>query len=436
VATPLVGNRALIVRSGSMEPTISVGDLVVVRQLAESLVEQRYKVGDVIAYSMPGRDGVIVTHRIIDLKETAESVTYQTRGDANNSTDEYTLVTGDIIGREVFTIPYIGKLFALAKTRAGFFAFVVLPALVVILSESRIIIRELKRQAHKIIVIPTLARTSFKTRSTPLQSRLFVDSVSRPLLILVASLMLVTQSSWALLTDTATSSNNTFAAAAMFGTPTPTPTEVPIPTPTATPTETPTSTPTPSPVVANHIVISEVQIIGANANQDFIELYNPTDAPVSLTGWRLRKRSASGDEDSIVQTALNGKTIPAHGYFLWANSQSGYATSISADVSTTVNIIENNSIALFNGTTLIDKVGWGNLTDSTPFSEGTLISQTIGNNESYERKASSSSSTATMAPGGSEEVKGNGFDSDNNSADFILRSTSQPQNSLSTPESP
>src|SRR5687767_3966688 len=79
--------------------------------------------------------------------------------------------------------------------------------------------------------------------------------------------------------DTANSTTNTFAAAAVF----------------------PTATPTPIPVgIATHLVISEVQITGGSgdADHDFIELYNPTNSAIDLNGHRLVKRTGNSGTDS------------------------------------------------------------------------------------------------------------------------------------------
>ena len=206
------------------------------------------------------------------------------------------------------------------------------------------------------------------------------------------------------LSDSAASSGNTFTASAEF------------------------------PPTTNHPVISEIQINGATALQDFIELYNPTSSSIPIAGWKLRKRISSGSEDSVAVIGT-GKSIPAHGFFLWANSESGFSTSIGADEATTQNISENNRAALLMpDDTLVDQVAWGNGTDQ--FVEGTPIDNGSDQNKSMERKAYSSSTITSMTTGGTHETKGNGFDSDNNSTDFILRPTSQPQNSLSPTETP
>ena len=44
---------------------------------------------------------------------------------------------------------------------------------------------------------------------------------------------------------------------------------------------------------AAHIVISEVQVGGTNANDEFVELYNPTSVTIDLSGFRLVRKNAT-----------------------------------------------------------------------------------------------------------------------------------------------
>ncbi len=236
----------------------------------------------------------------------------------------------------------------------------------------------------------------------------------------------------AFFSDSGQSTTNTFQAAAQFPTATPTP----------SPTNSPTTTPIPTPSnIANHVVISEVQIKGSGshaADQDFIELYNPTSSSFDLNGHRLVKRDSNDSSDQDIKVWEESTVIPAHGFYLWANSEHSFASSIGANASTNKNIASNNSIALRNGPkntgTIIDALSWSNNTNA--LQEGTSFSPTPQDNQSMERKALSTSTASSMSIGGSDEFKGNGYDTNNNATDFVLRESAKPQNTSSSTETP
>src|SRR5205085_9882515 len=71
-----------VVLSGSMEPAIRTGSVIV----AVATPQDRLKVGDVITYVRAG-DQENVTHRIVDIKSTAEGPSFVTKGDANGAPD-------------------------------------------------------------------------------------------------------------------------------------------------------------------------------------------------------------------------------------------------------------------------------------------------------------------------------------------------------------
>jgi signal peptidase I len=394
VSLPVFGNHALIVRSASMQPTIPVGGIIVVSPQQHilapqpALVAPKYAVGDIIAFRNETNQKLITTHRIVGAEVKDGKVFYQTKGDANNAPDNNLVAEENIIGKEWLSAPFIGRLFAFTKTNIGFPLLVIFPALLVIIFESINIFKEFKKQKE-------ISQNQFPSG---------INLAGLKVLVPVVISVLVIQSSFAFFSDTAQSTNNTFVAG-QFG-----------------------------PPVADHIVISEVQIHGANANQDFVELYNPMSSSVGLSGWKLRKRTSNGTESSLVVIG-NGKSIPSHGFFLWANDQGGYSTSVGADESNSNNISENNSVALLTPTdVLVDQVAWGNGTNQ--FVEGTAYPNSPATSQSIERKAYSTSTQASMITGGSDEFKGDGFDSNNNSTDFILRSISQPQNTSSPIEIP
>lgn len=99
------GFGAAVVLSGSMEPALSVGDLIFV------VAQDNYAVGDIVVY----RDGSSsVTHRIVAMD--GDSVT--TQGDANNIQDDAIALT-QIKGKVAFSLPLVGYLVNIIKTPLG-----------------------------------------------------------------------------------------------------------------------------------------------------------------------------------------------------------------------------------------------------------------------------------------------------------------------------
>lgn len=182
---------------------------------------------------------------------------------------------------------------------------------------------------------------------------------------------------------------------------------------------------------AQHIVISEIGIEGTG---DFIELYNPTDVDIALGDYKLVKRTSTGSSDSSVVSLYASDLIPAHGFFLWCRND--ISDTLNCDRHTGGSLSNDNSIGLkikIDGTEqLVDAVTIGDV--AYPLGEGTAISMDTlpEGTASIERKACTNSTTESM---GSEDVsRGNAWDTDNNSNDFVSRNVSEPQNTTSQSE--
>lgn len=231
-------------------------------------------------------------------------------------------------------------------------------------------------------------------------------------------------------TPTPTASPTESPTSSPTGSPSPSPTETA--SPTATPTDSPTATPTATP--APKVVISEVQIAGTTATDEFVELYNPNESSVDLEGWRMTRKTDTGTESNLVSSFPEGTMITARGYYLISSPD--YDGSPSADTTysaTTNSIAADNTVLLYQdaGDTLIDKVGMGAAVDSE-----TSTTTVPAADSSVERKANATSTSETMGSGGADETAGNGHDTDNNTNDFVSRTSSQPQNSGSSTEPP
>ncbi|MBO5323636.1 MAG: signal peptidase I [Oscillospiraceae bacterium] len=105
VGVRLVGLQPYVVLSGSMEPTYHVGSLVYVQKVDY----RELKVGDPITYMLD--QDTVVTHRIIEVlvdEEDPNTLRYFTQGDANDIPDGTSVHYKNIIGKPVFSIPYLG----------------------------------------------------------------------------------------------------------------------------------------------------------------------------------------------------------------------------------------------------------------------------------------------------------------------------------------
>ncbi|MFJ6131729.1 signal peptidase I [Janibacter terrae] len=99
----LFGASSHVIRSGSMEPSISVGDVVVAREVA---AEDRIAVGRVYVFEDPARSADrLMVHRVVAREDGGD---YTTAGDANEVTDVEPLPRGEIRARAVLLVPWIG----------------------------------------------------------------------------------------------------------------------------------------------------------------------------------------------------------------------------------------------------------------------------------------------------------------------------------------
>lgn len=119
-----------VVLSGSMEPSIGVGDVVIVDEVEPATIEE----GDVITYHRDGAEKP-TTHRVVEITQQDGERAFVTQGDNNDQPDASPVPAGALIGEVSITIPYIGYVIEFVNTPTGFIGLVVIPLLLLLISE-------------------------------------------------------------------------------------------------------------------------------------------------------------------------------------------------------------------------------------------------------------------------------------------------------------
>ncbi|MDA1061261.1 MAG: signal peptidase I [bacterium] len=122
----ITGYKVLMVQSGSMEPTIMTGDVIVVKK------SQEYSVGDVISFT--DDHSRKVTHRIASVSPDLVRG-FVTKGDANRTEDNAVVPLISIIGKVIYTIPGLGYFIVFAKKPIGIVILIIVPCVLILLDE-------------------------------------------------------------------------------------------------------------------------------------------------------------------------------------------------------------------------------------------------------------------------------------------------------------
>jgi signal peptidase I len=119
------GFKSFTVMSGSMEPAIGTGAVVVERPIAP----REARVGDVVTFKDPEGGDRLITHRVKSVRVNGDTARFVTAGDANNTVERWSVPAEGSIGRVAYDVPRVGYLMAYAGGRHGRLLLIVLPVL-------------------------------------------------------------------------------------------------------------------------------------------------------------------------------------------------------------------------------------------------------------------------------------------------------------------
>ena len=123
----ITGYTPLVVKSDSMSPTFSAGDLIFIKKCDTSTLKE----GDIICFhTIINNEYALNTHRIQKIDTVGDARSYTTLGDNNNGiTDTHIISDGDIVGKYVGHLKNAGKVMDFLSSSIGFLVVIVLPML-------------------------------------------------------------------------------------------------------------------------------------------------------------------------------------------------------------------------------------------------------------------------------------------------------------------
>jgi hypothetical protein len=162
---------------------------------------------------------------------------------------------------------------------------------------------------------------------------------------------------------------------------------------------------------AGHLVINEFQVAGANTDDEWVEIYNPTNCAVDFATFKLTYRPAAGKADGTQDakfTLAAAPVIPANGYALLVKSVAAAGNLANATTTYTTAAMAGGGggLAIFDAANaIVDSVGYGTATNT--FIEG---------------------AAGPVAPANQSVARTpNGTDTNNNVADFKIAAASTPK---------
>jgi len=136
----VLGYKSYIIKTNSMEPTISVNDVVI----AKKVEKQQIKKGDVITFL---QEGEVITHRITQVDENGD---YTTKGDNNNIEDTFKINYNNIEGKHILTIPYLGAIVQALDNKIVFLIITLIVLIFMLITIQNQEKRENRREKKKI----------------------------------------------------------------------------------------------------------------------------------------------------------------------------------------------------------------------------------------------------------------------------------------------
>lgn len=143
----IFGYSFLKVSSGSMEPELETGTVIIVKKIKADAVKE----GDIICFYSrdPQIFGIPNTHRVSEIGEENGERVFITKGDANHIADEQPVHGEDIVGIYFSTVINSAKIASVIKSRQFYFFVLLIPLCLVVFFEALNVSKAVKARKTK-----------------------------------------------------------------------------------------------------------------------------------------------------------------------------------------------------------------------------------------------------------------------------------------------
>lgn len=146
--------KLFVVQSGSMEPAIKTGSVVLIQK------KDTYSIGEIITFLNSGGKSETTTHRVVQSKLENGQEVFTTKGDANTGKDRERAKAQNILGKVVYTIPYLGYVVSFTRTQLGLTLLIIIPATIIVYGE----LINLKKEIMELIIKRKESRLSLQEK--------------------------------------------------------------------------------------------------------------------------------------------------------------------------------------------------------------------------------------------------------------------------------
>jgi len=122
----------MVVSSGSMIPTLNVGDIILVRGVDPSTVT----VGTIIIFHSPYDYSMPIVHRVMAISNDSGTIFFQTKGDNNPGPDGWSVPGQNLMGVYVAKLPYVGLISLELRGPLGVTLIILLVGLIIAIEYS------------------------------------------------------------------------------------------------------------------------------------------------------------------------------------------------------------------------------------------------------------------------------------------------------------